>query len=100
MADDPIQQDTTTYVTPEASIPPAANVRTVPELTDSELTELRRRLDRDPDDGGGNRFGWFLIGFVAALVTILVAAMVFLVVSDRDDDGNIQLDVPSVEVDG
>ena len=100
MDDETQKYGTTTDMTPETRVVPAATVRSVPELTDTEVIELRRRLERDPDDGGGNRFGWFLIGFVAALVTILVAAMVFLVVSDRDDDGNIQLDVPSVEVDG
>ncbi|HUS43314.1 MAG TPA: hypothetical protein VMY16_11675 [Ilumatobacteraceae bacterium] len=45
------------------------------------------------------RFGSFLAGFLAAIVLAGVALAVFLVVSDSDDDGNIQLDVPAVDVD-
>jgi hypothetical protein len=44
--------------------------------------------------------GWFLIGFFAALLSIAVAAIVFLAVSDEDDDGNITVDVPAVDVEG
>jgi len=32
--------------------------------------------------------------------SLLVAGIVFLVVSDSDDDGTIELDVPSVDVGG
>lgn len=92
MADETLQHDTT-LATPVA-------VPASPQFTESEVTALRRRLDEQPDDSGGNRFGWFLIGFFAALLSITVAAVVFLVVSDRDDDGNINLDVPSVDVEG
>lgn len=42
---------------------------------------------------------WFLLGFVAALVALVVAAAVFLVVSDDDNDGQLNLDVPTVDVD-
>ena len=70
------------------------------QFTDSEVAELRRRLDDESGDHGGSRFGWFLIGFFAALLSITVAALVFLAVSDTDDDGNINLDVPSVNVEG
>jgi hypothetical protein len=90
MEDDTLQDETTT-ATPVAVIEP--------QFTDGEVAELRRRLNSDPDQHGASRFGWFLIGFIAALATIAVAALVFLAVSDRDDDGNINLDVPSVEVD-
>ncbi len=67
----------------------------VEPLRADEIAEVRRRLDQ-PADGGGNRFVWFLIGFVAALISVAVAAFVFLAVSDQDEDGN--LDVPEVDV--
>ncbi len=41
----------------------------------------------------------FITGFLAAGLLAAVAAIVFLAVSDRDDNGNIQLDVPTVDVD-
>ncbi len=44
-------------------------------------------------------FGSFVAGFLAAMVVAALALAVFLVVSDSDDDGNIQVDVPAVEVD-
>ncbi len=95
MADDDTVHDAQTQ--PATS---TVAVRTAPGFTEAEVIELRRRLGEDHDDQGSSRFGWFLIGFVAALASIAVAALVFLAVSDRDDDGNINLDVPSVEVDG
>ncbi|HSP27569.1 MAG TPA: hypothetical protein VLN74_03390 [Ilumatobacteraceae bacterium] len=109
MADETLQHDTvhdtgrdsghdTTLATPVA-VPGSPQV-IESQFTDSEVAELRRRLDDDSSDGGGNRFAWFLIGFVAALLSITVAAVVFLAVSDRDDDGNINLDVPAVNVEG
>lgn len=103
MTDDEIQRDVSTREVSTYGAPETTGVvttRTVPELTDAELSELRRRLEHDPDHQGGNRFGWFLTGFAAALVAIAVAALVFLVVSDADNDGNINVDVPSVDVGG
>ncbi len=44
-------------------------------------------------------FGSFVAGFLAAVVVAALALAVFLVVSDSDDDGNLQIDVPSVNVD-
>ena len=41
----------------------------------------------------------FLAGFLTALVLAAIAAIVFLAVSDSDDDGEIRLDVPAVDVD-
>ncbi len=45
-------------------------------------------------------FGSFLAGFIAAIVVAAIAFVVFLAVSDSDDDGNIQVDVPAVDVGG
>lgn len=93
MADDTLRQEPATTNAP-------VTVQTAPQFTDSEVAALRQRLNEKPNTDGGNRFVWFLIGFAAALLSIAVAAVVFLAVSDEDDDGNINLDVPSVEVDG
>lgn len=41
----------------------------------------------------------FIAGFLFAALAAAVGAIVFLAVSDRDDDGNINLDVPGVNVD-
>lgn len=41
----------------------------------------------------------FLAGFVTAVVLAVIAAVVFLAVSDSDDDGEIRLEVPTVDVD-
>lgn len=41
----------------------------------------------------------FVFGFLSALLMGAIAAAAFLVVSDRDDDGNLELDVPAVDVD-
>jgi len=40
----------------------------------------------------------FLAGFLTASLLAAVGAIVFLAVSDRDDDGNLRLDVPEVDV--
>ena len=41
----------------------------------------------------------FVTGFLTAIVLAALALVVFLVVSDSDDDGNIQIEVPAVDVD-
>jgi hypothetical protein len=45
-------------------------------------------------------FWSFVAGFVFALVAGAVAILVFFAVSDADDDGNLELDVPAVDVEG
>ena len=40
----------------------------------------------------------FLAGFMAAVVAGAVGVAVFLAVSDSDDDGEIELDVPAVDL--
>ncbi|MFN3255317.1 MAG: hypothetical protein ACE37B_06450 [Ilumatobacter sp.] len=69
----------------------------ITQISDEAADQLRRHVEETSQ--GGNRFGWFLIGFVAALVAGAISAVVFLAVSDEDDDGNLDLDVPAVEVD-
>lgn len=68
----------------------------VDELSPEAMEQLRLHVEEA--SGGGNRFVWFLIGFVAALVAGVVASIVFLAVSDEDDDGRLDLDVPNVDV--
>lgn len=41
----------------------------------------------------------FIAGFVTAVVAAAIAFVVFLAVTDSDDDGEIELDVPTVDVD-
>ena len=41
----------------------------------------------------------FITGFLTAGLVAAIGAIAFLAVSDRDDDGNIQLQVPTVDVD-
>jgi hypothetical protein len=43
--------------------------------------------------------GSFFAGVVTALILGAVALAVFFVISDSDDDGNIQVEVPAVDVD-
>ena len=92
MADDTLQHEST-YAAPVA-------VQTAPQFTDAEVTELRRRIHERPDDNSNSRFGWFLVGFVAAILSVAVAALVFLAVADEDDDGNVNLEVPAVDIPG
>ncbi len=94
MADDTTQQETVERPAPA----PTVAVQTATGFTEAEVVELRRRLNEPADSHGSSRFAWFLIGFVAALASIAVAALVFLAISDEDDDGNINLDVPAVDV--
>lgn len=51
------------------------------------------------DDTRKLSFTSFLLGFVSAIVAGAIAIVVFFAVSDADDDGNIELDVPAVDVD-
>ncbi len=41
----------------------------------------------------------FIAGFITAVVAAAIALAVFLAVSDADDDGEIRIDVPAVDVD-
>ena len=46
-----------------------------------------------------SRIGPFIAGFVTAAVAAVIGVVAFLAVSDTDDDGNLELDVPAVDVD-
>ena len=81
--DDP----TTSHAAAESAVPVATAAPPTVVVQPTEPTTKKFRL------------GSFLAGFVTALVLAALAIVVFLVVSDSDDDGNIQLDVPAVEVD-
>jgi hypothetical protein len=76
-----VTQDDTTTPIATASAPPTVVVQPAEQRTRSF------------------HFGSFVAGFLAAMVVAALALVVFLVVSDSDDDGNIQVDVPAVEVD-
>lgn len=69
-------------------------------LSEAEVVRLRTLLDEGSFDDGASRFTWFIIGFLTAFAALIVAAGVFLAVSDDDDDGQVDLDVPTVDVDG
>ena len=45
-----------------------------------------------------SRFPAFVAGFVTAVLVAAAAFAAFLVVSDSDDDGTINVDVPAVQV--
>jgi hypothetical protein len=85
------------------TVPPATVVNNgtvdarITGITDEAAEALRHHVEAA--SGGGNRFLWFIGGFVAALVAGAVAAVLFLVISDQDDDGNLQIEVPAVELD-
>jgi len=93
--------DDTTTLQPERSVQtvvPAGVVDArVTSISPDAADEFRRHVESA--SGGGNRFTWFLIGFAAALLAGVVASIAFLAVSDEDDDGGVQLDVPAVDVD-
>ena len=92
--------DTTTHQSESSiqTVVPAGIVDArVTSISPEAADEFRRHVESS--SGGGNRFVWFLFGFAAALLAGVVASIVFLAVSDEDDDGGVQLDVPAVEVD-
>lgn len=91
--------DGDTLVVDDAAIPTerVSAMVVVDGITPAAAEDLRRHVEEAA--GGGNRFVWFLFGFVAALLAGVISAVVFLAVSDEDDDGDLELDVPSVEVD-
>lgn len=68
-------------------------------LTDAEVTRVRTLLNDGSLDDERSRIKWFLLGFLAALLAIVVAAAIFLVVSDDDSDGDVDLEVPNVDLD-
>ncbi len=70
---------------------------TGPAVAPPREVVVERTVEREP-----GRSGWFrpfLAGFLTAVVAGAVAIGVFLVVSDSDDDGTIDVEVPAVDVD-
>jgi hypothetical protein len=61
--------------------------------TEPDYRNVMTEVDRP------SRVPAFLAGFVTAIVVAAIAFVAFLAVSDSDDDGNIDVDVPAVEVD-
>jgi hypothetical protein len=81
---------------PVAAQPVAAQpVVAQPVVTETEpdYRNVMTEVDRP------SRVPAFLAGFVTAIVVAAIAFVAFLAVSDSDDDGNIDVDVPAVEVD-
>jgi uncharacterized protein HemX len=76
-----VSDDTAPTPTATASVPPTVVVQAADQAT--------RRF----------HFGSFIAGFLAAVVVAALGLGVFLAVSDSDDDGNLQVDVPAVNVD-
>jgi len=75
----------------------APTERSVITTTPAPPVVVQPAEHHDPPPRGFS-FGSFLLGFLAALLAGAIAIAVFLVVSDSDDDGNIELDVPAVDV--
>ena len=93
--------DDTRTNTPEAAVQTIVGGGVVDARMTAITPEAAEELRRHVADasGGGNRFVWFLLGFVAALLAGVIASVAFLAISDEDDDGGVQLDVPAVDVD-
>ena len=68
-------------------------VEPVVTQTEPDYRHLMTEVDRP------SRVPAFLAGFVTAIVIAAIAFVAFLAVSDSDDDGNIDVDVPAVQVD-
>lgn len=68
----------------------------------SERTDIRTSDHPDSDvivTERSSKAPAFIAGFVMAVVLAAIALGAFLVVSDSDDDGNLDVDVPAVDVD-
>lgn len=69
-----------------------SDTRVVEPVVVSSAAPIERPVQRTMS------FWSFLAGFLFALVAGAIALVVFLAVSDADDDGDLQLDVPAVDV--
>ena len=63
-----------------------------PEYRPDYVTTVPTVVDRP------SRVPAFIAGFVTAVIVAAIAFGTFLVVSDSDDDGNINVNVPAVDV--
>lgn len=80
---------TPTTVTQDDATAPVATASVPPTVMAQPNEQATRTI----------HFKSFVAGFLVAMVVAALALVVFLVVSDSDDDGNIQVDVPAVDVD-
>ena len=64
-------------------------VRVEPVVVGAEGVPTDRKMSVRP----------FIAGFLTAVVAAAITIVVFLAVTDADDDGQIELDVPTVDVD-
>ena len=80
---------TPTTVTQDDATAPVATASAPPTVVAQPTEQATRTI----------HFKSFVAGFLVAMVVAALALVVFLVVSDSDDDGNIQVDVPAVDVD-
>lgn len=74
---------------------PVTSERTVP--VSHEVREVH--VEHSGESDTPSRVGPFIAGFVTAALIAAASVLGYLAVSSDDDDGNIELDVPAVEVD-
>ena len=75
---------------------PESTETVAPVATATQPAVVIRSTEPDRRSFG---FGSFLAGFLSAILLAAFALAVFLVVSDSDDDGDIRIEVPAVDVD-
>ena len=68
-------------------------------LSAAEVARLRTLFNDGSLEDETSRIKWFLLGFLAALLALVIAAIAFLAISDDDNDGDVDLEVPTVDVD-
>ena len=71
---------------------------TVEAATSAPPQVVIERQIQVPVDDRRSRIWPFLAGVITAVAAGAIGLAVFFVVSDADDDGNIELDVPAVEL--
>ena len=71
---------------------------TVHRTVDDRAAVVEREIHHHEPTRSGT-FKGFVLGFLTALVLAVMAAVIFLALSDDDDDGQVELDVPTVDID-
>lgn len=95
MTNDDERRDQT--VRTDTTVPPTREVPTR-EAPTREVVMERRVETAVPPTEKRSWVGPFVAGFLTATIAFAIGIGIFLVVSDADDDGVIELDVPAVEV--